>query len=739
MKKSKKKKKKGVAKKSLSVAPAKSSSLSLGLSPEVVKGIWSVVFFALAILVALSLFGQAGEVGDKVKEYMQYGIGWGVYAIPPVFIAFSVAFLLSWKTHSSKLIFISALVFVCSLVAIFSSFDSADTAARASNGGYVGWGISYFPLIYLEKTAAIVLFVAFSLVSVIIGFNVSLGDVVKKWLERRKKKQEQGEGEEDEEEQEEGETVVKESSLQEQAKPETEETKSTKKSAEEKPLKAPSFTPVETSGATAFQLPQFDLLELDSKKPMSGDIQANALKIKQTLKTFGIEVDVGEVSVGPTVTQYTMKPREGTKLSRITALSNDLALALAAEALRIEAPIPGKSLVGIEMPNKVKAVVRLRNLIERQEFQNAGSLAVALGRDVSGKAMYADLATMPHLLIAGSTGAGKTIALTSVILSLLYKNTPEQMRLLLIDPKRVEFTVYANIPHLLAPVVTESAKAINALKWAVSEMERRFDLLGRVGARDITAYHKNKQNIEEHGPLPYLVLIIDELADLMSAKGKEVEVLVVRIAQLARAAGIHLILATQRPSVEVITGTIKANLPARMAFQVASQIDSRTILDMAGAEKLIGKGDMLFLGRGDSKPVRIQGTFVEDSETKKVADHLRGQIVESPERSTEVQDFATPDNASSLQPTPSQQSSQSVDFDNIDASTQDDRYEEAKQVVIQSKKASTSFLQRRLGVGYARAARLMDLLEENNVIGPQDGAKPRDVYIQDQEQDNTMP
>ena len=677
------------------------------------------------------------QLENTSKHTLEQGIGWGVYVIPVVLVAFAVAFLVSWAVHSSRVIFISAFVFVLSLVSIFSTFtfsqigEDINKTEIINTGGYLGYGVSYFPLEYLGKPATLVLFFTLAVISLIIGFNVSLGDIIKKWLEQRKKKQEaredaeEGEYEKDDQEEQQQTALNTEDSTA----PEQKSEKSHRRPEEEKPLKAPSFTPVESNAS--FHLPPFDLLELDSKKPTSGDIQTNAFKIKQTLRTFGIEVDIGEVSVGPTVTQYTMKPKEGTKLSRITALSNDLALALAAEALRIEAPIPGKSLVGIEVPNKVKAVVRLRNLIERQEFQNAGELAIALGRDVSGKARYADLATMPHLLIAGSTGAGKTIALTSVILSLLYRNTPEQLRLLLIDPKRVEFTVYANIPHLLAPVVTENAKAINALKWAVSEMERRFDLLSQVGARDIIAYHKNKQAIQEHGSLPYLVLIIDELADLMSAKGKEVEVLVVRVAQLARAAGIHLILATQRPSVEVITGTIKANLPTRMAFQVASQIDSRTILDMAGAEKLIGKGDMLFLGRGDSKPMRIQGTFVEDSETKKVADHLRSQIIETPEQEVEVSSFES----SASEPDTSAPQSPNVDFDNIDASAEDDLYEEAKQIVVKSKKASASLLQRRLRVGYARAARLLDLLEEHNVIGPADGSRPREVYVQDQEEE----
>ena len=387
MKKSKKKKS---ANKALPSKKTKSPLLSLGLSPEVVKGIWGIVFFTLAILVALSLVGKAGPAGDRVEQYLQQGIGWGVYAIPLVLVAFAVAFFASWTLRSSRVIFISAFLFVCSLVAIFSAFAFSPNATDATQiidkGGYIGYGASYFPLSALGETATIVLFFAIAIVSLVVGFNVSLGDVIKKWLDRRRQKQEQESEDDEEEEEEEEREDNKEVSVQGSVAPESSQgLKGSKKSSKEKPLQAPSFTPAESSGASAFQLPAFDLLELDSKKPMSGDIQANALQIKQTLKTFGIEVDIGEVSVGPTVTQYTMKPREGTKLSRITALSNDLALALAAEALRIEAPIPGKSLVGIEMPNKVKAVVRLRNLIERQEFQNAGKLAIALGRDVSGK------------------------------------------------------------------------------------------------------------------------------------------------------------------------------------------------------------------------------------------------------------------------------------------------------------------------------------------------------------------
>lgn len=707
-----KKKKKKIVK---AVNTKRGLSLSLGLESDVIRGVWSIVLIAIAIILSLSFLNFAGATGETINDALEESTGFGRYVIPSILVVLAVLFIKFDRPSAIKRAILSSVIFFSSIVGILDIINVFD----GDGGGYWGAGFAYFFVEFLGAVVATIILVSIAIIFVLIGLNVPLSHVIKSLFSLFKRKEKSIYKEESGEEE-----VVEKRSIEQQPvatpniKPSISSLGDDPKQKDDSFLKTPSFTPLD---GTPFDLPPFDLLEKDSKKPISGDIESNALTIKQTLKTFGIDVEVGEVSVGPTVTQYTMKPKEGTKLSRITALSNDLALSLAAEALRIEAPIPGKSLVGIEMPNKTKATVRLRDLIERREFQDAGNLAIALGRDVSGKAMYADLSKMPHLLIAGSTGSGKTIALTSVIVSLLYRNTPEQLRLLLIDPKRVEFTVYANIPHLLAPVVTESTKAINALKWAVSEMERRFDMLSRVGCRDITSYHANKKAIEQEGPLPYLAVIIDELADLMSSKGKEVEALVVRIAQLARAAGIHLILATQRPSVEVITGTIKANLPARMAFQVASQIDSRTILDMAGAEKLIGKGDMLFLGPQDAKPVRIQGAFVSDSEAKKIADHLRSQAkevgVETGIKDLEVEEKTT---------------QQKVDFDNIDASAEDDLYEEARQIVIKSRKASASLLQRRLRVGYARAARLLDLLEENNVIGPADGAKPRDVYVEDE-------
>lgn len=353
-------------------------------------------------------------------------------------------------------------------------------------------------------------------------------------------------------------------------------------------------------------------MKVSSEKPEVGDLRANANIIKRTLESFGIPVEMGEINIGPKVTRYTLRPAEGIKLSRITALSQDLSLALSAHPIRIEAPIPGKPYVGIEVPNKSAAVVRLGNLMSYPEFVNSGLLGFCLGRDVTGEPVFADIEKMPHLLVAGATGSGKSITLHSILISLLYKNSPQTLRLVLIDPKRVELSAYNGLPHLVAPVITQGKKALAVFRWAIAEMEERYETLLRAGARDIQSYNKKNQS-----PLPYILIVIDEMADLMAAYGRDVENAIVRLAQMARATGIHLILSTQRPSVEVITGLIKANITARIALQVASQVDSRTILDNAGAEKLLGGGDLLFVSAELSKPKRIQGAYISEEEIKK--------------------------------------------------------------------------------------------------------------------------
>ena len=494
--------------------------------------------------------------------------------------------------------------------------------------------------------------------------------------------------------------------------------KSPEKPKDKRPVPVPVLTAISKG---KYSLPPIDLLSKNETSPTSGNIKENSLIIKKTFENFGIPVEMAEVNVGPAVTQYAFKPAEGVKLSKITTLSNNLALALAAHPIRIEAPIPGKSLVGIEVPNKVRATVTLRNLITDHAYQeNPANLVIALGKDVSGAPVYTDLAEMPHMLVAGATGTGKTIFLNSLILSLLYKNTPEGLRIIMVDPKRVEFQNYNDIPHLLCPVIYDAAKTMNALQWLAKEMERRFEVFSEVPTRNLKGYNSNKNVIASGSTLPSIVLIIDELADLMAAKGRELEAGIVRLAQMARATGIHLVLATQRPSVEVITGLIKANISSRISFQVASQIDSRTVIDTSGAEKLLGAGDMLFLSSKSSKITRIQGPYISEKEVKKVTDWSaeQGKMVEEPQ-SVLIQ---------SLKDTLEAQ--QEGDQKGGDTSFGDDDplFEDVKRIVLETKKASASFLQRRLRIGYSRAARLIDMLEDKGIVGPADGAKPRDVY-----------
>ncbi len=452
---------------------------------------------------------------------------------------------------------------------------------------------------------------------------------------------------------------------------------------------------------------------------------------------FGISVEMDEISIGPSVTRYALKPAEGVKLSKIVGLNNDLALALAAHPIRIEAPIPGKSLVGIEIPNTTKTTVGLASLLASDDYQSSPKpLLVSMGKGITGKSYFTDLAKAPHMLVAGATGSGKSVTIHTLITSLLFRNAPENLKFILIDPKRVELTLYNKIPHLLTPVITDPKKAILALKWAGKEMQRRYDILEKNAVRDIGSYHANvltpalelartaKENGEEIDhktmpeTMPYMVIIIDELADIMQTYPRELEAAIVRLAQMSRAVGIHLILSTQRPSVNVITGLIKANVPTRVALQVASQIDSRTILDAAGAEKLLGAGDMLYQGADMAKPVRLQSAYVSENELKKVVQFLHDQYRD--EVMAEI----------NLTP---QEAGQDAIFNSEfggddDMQEEDDMYDDAKAVVLETGKASTSFLQRRLGLGYGRAARIVDMLEKRGIIGPANGSKPREVY-----------
>ena len=480
------------------------------------------------------------------------------------------------------------------------------------------------------------------------------------------------------------------------------------------------FLKTEPVHGEKYELPPLDLLNLPPKSNQNKDrnqIASNIKKLEQTFESFGVNAKVLKVHVGPAVTKYEVHPAVGVKVSKIVNLSDDLALALAAKDIRIEAPIPGKSAVGIEVPNQEISLVSLREVLESPKYkQNKTKLAIGLGRDISGEPVIADLARMPHLLIAGATGSGKSVCINAIVTSLLMKAKPNEVKLMMIDPKMVELSVYNGIPHLLIPVVTDPKKASQALKKVVEEMERRYELFSNTGTRNIEGYNEyirsqSKKKRGEKEPLPYIVVIVDELADLMMVAPRDVEEAITRLAQMARAAGIHLIIATQRPSVDVITGVIKANIPSRIAFSVSSQVDSRTILDMSGAEKLLGQGDMLFLPAGHSKPTRIQGAFLSDAEVERVVHFVvsQQQAVYDKEMLPEESDLK---------------------YDDVE----DELFEEAVRFVIERQMASVSMLQRKFRIGYTRAARLIDEMEARNIVGPYDGSRPREVLISNQDE-----
>jgi S-DNA-T family DNA segregation ATPase FtsK/SpoIIIE len=466
-----------------------------------------------------------------------------------------------------------------------------------------------------------------------------------------------------------------------------------------------------TASDPDWQFPPLNLLNDKQDKADAGNVTQNAETIKESFANFNIDVEVEGANVGPRVTQYTLKPPSGVKLTKLTGLENNLALDLAAHSIRMEAPIPGKRAVGVEVPNLKAATVTLHGLISSSEWRDVnGSLGFAIGKDIAGVPVVGNLETMPHLLIAGQTGSGKSVMINAFLTSLLYRNSPSDLKLILVDPKQVEMALYHDIPHLLSPVITEPEKCISALKWAVAEMERRLRAFSEAGKRNIAEYNKVKQ---EEG-MPYIVIVIDELADLMMMAARDVEALVVRLAQKARAAGIHLVVATQRPSVDVITGLIKANIPARIAFTVVSQVDSRTIIDGVGAEKLLGRGDLLFSIPEFTKPKRVQGALISDTETNKICDFLRAQ--RPPNYDEEV----------ISQPVQIGKGGVVASMDN---DQEDDMMKDAVAVVVHTGKASTSLLQRKLRIGYGRASRLIDIMEEQGIVGPADGAKPRQVLV----------
>lgn len=687
----------------------KITSLKNFLPEKAKRWILAIFMFLPALIFLLSFFNMAGRGGEFFRITFENWLGKGIFFLPLIFIISAISFMTIereyfWVIGFSDFLFVLGIT--TALGVINPDFQW---------GGIIGEAISrpvvrLFGPVVAETLSCTVIFLSglifwqiFSPFFFLTGerekekTDISLlRKVVGSFPKFKISKIEPGFGKE-----------------------------KTEEKITEKPVEMPEK---EKRTGVIFSPPPLELLEEEKEKAQAGDIQQNSFLIIKTLSNFGIETTVTEVSIGPTVTQYALKPAEGVKLSKITGLTNNLALALAAHPIRIEAPIPGKSLIGIEVPNKIRSKVRLRNLISHSDFKkNGSSLVFSLGKDVAGGPVFVDLDRCPHLLVAGATGTGKTIFLNSLILSFLYRNGIDTLRFILIDPKRVEFPVYNDLPHLLCPVIFDSQRAVNSLKWLVGEMERRFDVLSEMKTKNIASYNEEslKRKIE---PLPYIVLIIDELADLMAARGKEIETGIVRLAQMARAVGIHLVVATQRPSVEVLTGLIKANITSRIAFQVASQFDSRTILDGGGAEKLLGSGDMLYLSAETIKPKRIQGAYASEQEVRKVVEWTNSEFSGQISKNKEMENHLAEDLEKTLE---------IPETELEDSYFKDDAlYEEAKRVVIESRKASASLLQRRLGIGYARAARLLDMLEEKGIVGPAQGAKPREVYLQTEETDD---
>jgi DNA segregation ATPase FtsK/SpoIIIE, S-DNA-T family len=702
------------------------------LNPGTRRGIIIVTLFVVAAISILSFFDLAGSAGNFLDQVLMIVFGWGSFLFPLILLIVGYLLIFPDKYSLRPSNYLGAFLFTLSLSGIFHLFVSQEEAVQAISdgrgGGYLGLIISLPLLKIMGIWATSIVLIALFCIAILIVFAISInrliesgsgiGSVmlrVREFFRRiryrvasRRENREEESNEAEEEERPFNRKKISEKSND----VEMEDEKSVSSEVNEDTGTGDQMKFFKKGKQkTKIDIP-VDLLEGTSSKPTSGDISLNKEKIKKTLENFGIDVEMGETNIGPTVTQYALKPSDGVRISQIDTLQNDIALALAAHPIRIEAPIPGKSLVGIEVPNQKVALVRLKEIIQSEAFKKGKSdLDISLGKDVSGNPWVVDLERMPHLLVAGATGSGKSVCINSIIISLLYQNSPDQLKLILVDPKRVELTMYNGIPHLLTPVITKADKTINALKWAVGEMDRRFELLSQNGKRNISEFNGESKNA-----LPYIVIVIDELADLMSVAPAEVEGSIIRLAQMARAVGIHLVVATQRPSVDVITGLIKANITSRIAFTVASGTDSRTILDFAGAEKLMGSGDMLYVSAQISKPKRIQGAFVTESEIKNIVGFLKEKG--EPEYDDQV-----------VERQASHAGSRSESFSDDD----DELIDDAQEIIMESQKASASFLQRRLRIGYARAARILDILEEKGIIGPADGAKPREVFVKDKE------
>lgn len=705
-------------------------------------GFWSQIgalfLIAISILFMVAWFKAGGPVLEWIHNASIYMIGYAIYTVPFLFIYIAVEI---FRAENNRLPFAVKFATATAILWFSALFGLLKDSTGNTTGGIIGVLINSGTLNLVNTTVAAFIYILLLLVTLLFIIRVSPFSIIKKiWqFSRRETKEE-----------EENIKIMRNAAAIDNPKPsiisnfKMNASVPTLDSTDEKHPKSSSMknsivrdkvaeeqAALVTVSDPNWVPPSIDLLEKKQSPANAGDVQQNAMIIKDTLSEFDIDVKMEGANIGPRVTQFILSPPSGVKLDKITTLEKNISLNLAAKSLRMEAPIPGQKAVGIEVPNITAADVRLYSVISSPSWGTNGEpLAFAIGKDISGDPIVGELNKMPHLLIAGQTGSGKSVMINTLLTSLLYHNSPSDMKLILVDPKQVEMAPYEDIPHLLTPVITEPDKTISALKWAVSEMQRRYTLLAETKVKDIKSYNQKvratgaKVTVDdefgipqqhENGAMPYIVIVIDEMADLMMLAARDVEALIVRLAQKARAVGIHLVLATQSPRADIITGLIKANIPARIAFTVAGQLESRIILDQVGAEKLLGSGDMLLLKADMAKPMRIQGAWVTDAEVHKITDHLRMQS--PPQYNDEVVSLPVHLNG---------KGGVVMDFE---GNNDDDLFKDAVRLVIGSGKASASSLQRHLRIGYSRAARLIDTMEEQGIVGPADGARPREVLI----------
>ena len=779
----------------------KKIEFALNLKNSVKRGIAIVLLFLFAVLFSFGFFGAGGAFGVFLNKIAGIVFGWGKWLFPLALLLAMVILLFKKKTVIYVVKIAGLTVAFFSLLGFFHIFyDQSvllEVAKNGEGGGYIGYLIAWGLIKLTGKIVGVIVLISFLAIGIMVAFNFSIVEFFWDFLKKIKKENNSdsikeginnvvmedkttmevvSENEDESDSQSEEVEKTEEADLNfniknvkfigEESDLESEEDDSegdaeSKKTEGEDNIKNVSFEKIEKispkkerekkPSVSDWILPSLTLLDDYEGEADGGNIEERIDIIKDAFANFGIELEYNGCIVGPSVTQYSFRPAVGVKLSKIVSFGDDLSLALAAHPIRIEAPIPGKSLIGIEVPNKKPIKVRLKEALESQEFRRSESkLSLALGKNVEGKFVVADLGDMPHLLIAGATGTGKSVCVNSIILSLLFKNSPEDLKMILVDPKRVELSLYNKIPHLITNVITDNKQVVNALRWAVQEMERRYKLLESVGTRDLDSYNEEVEKglkkttvdpdtgesiKEDLIKMPYIVIIIDELADLMMSQGKDVEAVIARLAQKARAVGIHLIISTQRPSANIITGIIKANITNKIALHVNNYIDSRTIIDTPGAEKLLGKGDLLFLAGSSPKPVRLQNSFVSENEVKRVVSYIINQekeIRESKKGEIEEAEDLLPLDKSEESGTDLSQ----VDF-SIDGGeeAEDSLYEEVKEFVLESRKASASLFQRRFRIGYNRAARLLDYLERDGMVGPGEGAKPREVLVGESERE----